>query len=69
MPYRGAYIFFDGTDSNILEPSLSSPLRYLQKLSGPGMRYEIGFCIYNGRNDWVDGQYPCGATNIPIIHD
>ena len=44
------------------------PKWFSHKINGPGVRYEIGYCIQNGWIVWVNGPYPCGDwTDLAIF--
>lgn len=65
---RGIY-FFDETDCRKLEPSSFNPSLYSDNFNGPGLRYEMSLCKYNGRTFRASGPYPCGTTGFLIFCD
>ena len=57
----------DCTDLEVVEPypycRVWSKKWYSHKFKGPGVRYEIALCIYDGSIVWVNGPFPCGKYN------
>ena len=43
-----------------MEPTVFNPMWYSHKFHGPGLRYEIGLCIFTGHIVWAHGGVPCG---------
>lgn len=59
--FDGCRVSVDGTDFPIFEPKPFNPKWFSHKFKGPGLRYEIAFCIETGKIVWVHGPFPCGA--------
>ena len=65
-----AKVTLDGTDCRIREPAPFNKKWYSHKFKGPGLRYEIGLCIFSGHIVWVSGPFPCGEyPDLKIIRE
>ena len=57
----------DGVDCRVKEPYPFdkdwSPRWFSEKISGPGLCYEIAVYIMTGKICWVAGPFPCGLYN------
>jgi hypothetical protein len=68
----------DGTDFQIRQPSLRTQeienlskedkkkyrkSWYSHKFKGPGLRYEVGVCIFSGNICWINGPFKPGLMN------
>lgn len=65
--YR-CHISVDGVDFMIYEPQSFSDMWYSHKFKGPGLRYEIGVCIFTSQISWANGPFPCGRYNDNKIY-
>ena len=65
--FESCYLSVDGTDCRIYERYPFKCKWYSHKFKGPGLRYEVGMCMFRDEICWVTGPFPCGWFNDQSI--
>jgi hypothetical protein len=60
-------ISLHGNACPIHELQLLNPKYFLHKLSGPGLKYEIGICILTGWIVWYNRPFLTGKQDVNMV--